>query len=66
MQEREGHDYPLQYSCLQNPMERGAWQVTDHRVAESETTEADFALTHWGLKPFFPFRGCLVTLHMTE
>ena len=24
----EGHDNPLQHSCLQNPMERGAWRVT--------------------------------------
>ena len=28
---------PLQYSCLENPMDRGAWQVTFHRVAESQT-----------------------------
>ena len=31
----EGCDLPLQYSCLENPMDRGAWQVTVHRVAES-------------------------------
>ena len=28
--------YPLQYSCLENPVNRGAWQVTVHWVAESE------------------------------
>ena len=28
---------PLQYSCLENPMDRGAWQVTFHRVAKSQT-----------------------------
>ena len=28
-----GHDNPLQYSCLGNLMDRGAWQVIDHRVA---------------------------------
>ena len=29
---REGNDYPLQYSCLGNPTDRGAWQATVHRV----------------------------------
>ena len=28
-----------QYSCLENPMDRGAWKVLVHRVAESDTTE---------------------------
>ena len=32
-----GHDNPLQYSCLENPMNRGAWQNTVHRVAQSRT-----------------------------
>ena len=31
----EGNGNPLQYSCLGNPMDRGAWQATVHRVAES-------------------------------
>ena len=29
----EGNGYPLQSSCLENPMDRGAWQVTVHGVA---------------------------------
>ena len=29
--------YPLQYSCLENPMDRGAWWVTVHGVAKSWT-----------------------------
>ena len=29
------HGNPLQYSCLENPMDRGAWQATVHRVAKS-------------------------------
>ena len=33
----EGNDYPLQYSCLENPMDRGAWQTTVHGVAKSQT-----------------------------
>ena len=32
-----GHGNPLQYSCLENPMDRGAWWVTVHRVAKSRT-----------------------------
>ena len=31
----EGIDYPLQYSCLENTMDRGAWWVTVHGVAKS-------------------------------
>ena len=29
----EGNDNPLQYSCLENPMDRGVWQVTVHWIA---------------------------------
>ena len=32
-----GHGNPLQYSCLENPMDRGAWWATVHGVAESQT-----------------------------
>ena len=32
-----GHGNPLQYSCLENPMDRGAWRATAHRVAKSQT-----------------------------
>ena len=35
----EGSGYPLQYSCLENPMDRGVWQVTVHGAAELDTTE---------------------------
>ena len=33
-----GHSNPLQYSCLENSMDRGAWQVTVHRVTKAEAT----------------------------
>ena len=33
----EGHGTPLQYSCLENPMDREAWWATVHRVAKSWT-----------------------------
>ena len=33
----EGNGNPLQYSCLENPIDRGAWQATVHGVAKSQT-----------------------------
>ena len=35
----EENGNPLQYACQENPMDRGAWQATVHRVTESDTTE---------------------------
>ena len=32
-----GHSNPLQYSCLENPMDRGAWRATVHGVTKSQT-----------------------------
>ena len=40
----EGNDNPLQYSCLQNPMDRGAWQATVQVVAQSQTRLSNFHL----------------------
>ena len=36
---RDGHGNPLQYSCLENPMDKGAQRTTVHRVAELDMTE---------------------------
>ena len=36
-----GHDNPLQYSCLENPMDRGAWRAIVHGVAKSWTRLSD-------------------------
>ena len=38
---RGGHGNPLQYSCLENPMDRGAWRTTVHGVAKSQTRLSD-------------------------
>ena len=37
---------PLQYSCLGNPMDRGAWWATVHGVAKSQTGQSTYAHTH--------------------
>ena len=34
---RGGHGNPLQYSCLENPVDRGAWRAAVHRVTKSRT-----------------------------
>ena len=38
----EGHGKPLQYSCLKNPMDRGAWRATVHGVAKSQARLSGF------------------------
>ena len=42
---REGNGTPLQYSCLENPMDRGAWQAAFHEVIKSGTRLSDFTFT---------------------
>ena len=39
----EGKGKPLQYSCLENPMDRGAWWATVHGVSKSRTQLSDFS-----------------------
>ena len=42
---REGNGTSLQYSCLENPMDRGAWKAAVHGVAEGRTRLSDFTFT---------------------
>ena len=41
----EGNGTPLQYSCLENPMDRGAWKAAVHGVTEGRTRLSDFTFT---------------------
>ena len=41
----EGHGTPLQYSCLENPMDGGAWKAAVHAVADGRTRLNDFTFT---------------------
>ena len=47
----EGNGKPLQYSCLENPMDRGSWRAIVHRVAKSQTRLNEFtsAFEPWDL-----------------
>ena len=49
----EGNGNPLQYSCLENPMDGGAWQATVHGVTKSRTRLSNFT----SLWPLFGFPG---------
>ena len=42
---REGNGTPLQYSCLENPMDAGAWQAAVHGIEKSQTWLNDFTFT---------------------
>ena len=46
----EGNGTLLQYSCLENPMDGGAWNVAVHGVAEGRTRLSDFTFMHWRRK----------------
>ena len=46
----EGNGNPLQYSCLENPMDGGAWLATVHGVAKNLTRPSDFTIYLLSLK----------------
>ena len=52
----EGNGNPLQYSCLENPMDQEAWWATVHGVAKSQTRPTNFTLLHHEItKPLFAY-----------
>ena len=57
----EGHSNPLQYACLENPMDRGAWWATVHSVAkELDTTEAT---SHTHISFYIYLYKCVVCIY---
>ena len=54
----EGNGFPLQYSCLGNPMDRGAWQTAVHGVSKSRTWPNDSHFHCWVPPkcPWLPFK----------
>ena len=60
----EGNGTPLQYSCLENPMDGGVWWATVHRVTESQTWLSDFTFTLWKNKVLHSLFYCsLMGIH---
>ena len=49
----EGNGNPLQYSCLENPMDGGAWYAIVHGVAKSQTQLSDFTWSWYTLNHLF-------------
>ena len=56
----EGHGNPLQYSCLENPLDRGAWWATVHRVMKRRTQLSNYTQVHcsWTL-------SCLLVIYVS-
>ena len=46
----EGNGTPLQQSCLENPMDGGAWWAAVHGVTKSQAQLSNFTFTHWRRK----------------
>ena len=58
----EGHGTPLQYSCLENPMDRAAWQAMVHRFTKSQRKQAtEHARLLGGWPPAFSPMSCKMT-----
>ena len=62
----EGNGNPLQYSCLENPMDGGAWSATVHRVAKSRTRLSDVTFTFTKSVHLMTSKSCLNNLINTK
>ena len=62
----EGNGNPLQYSCLENPTDRGSWKAGVHGVAELDTTERITHTQKYADKVFFSLEGYPETVHYPE
>ena len=60
----EGNGNPLQYSCLENPMDGGAWWVTVHGVAKSRRWLSDFTFKQYCLNNMRSLLWTLVYIHI--
>ena len=58
----EGNSHPLQYSCLENSMDRGAWQAIVYRVAKSQTRPSHFHFLYVYIYLYFFLLGFWGTL----
>ena len=50
-----GHGNPLQYSCLENSMEKRAWWAMVHGVTKSQARLSNWACTHWHVTPIVQY-----------
>ena len=56
----EGNGNPLQYSCLENPVDGGAWWATVHEVTKSQKRLSDFTFFHI----FIFIHECIILTHI--
>ena len=65
----EGNGNPLQYSCLENPMDGEAWWATVHGVTKSQTRLSDFPfpkVTPRSIAIYIKVNMCIITQHFTK
>ena len=62
----EGNGNPHQYSCLENPMNGGAWQGTVHRVAKSQARMSNFTHSFTDTKNYSVNKSVLSAYYLTN